>query len=175
MEALDGEEDDNLGPDDHLHRVLGNEHGGRVRCRPGKNIVPTRYWGTSSASHTPDSEVAKARFEAAEAMRAMKEERERNKSLNDKLVKALSALCPSLPADTATVFDDFMSSVRSVYGTPTNSGGQDGDGAAADGGDGIEGGEGSDDMDDGDGNHDSDGYHDGDSGDDERDVDPLHF
>ena len=188
MEALDREEDDNLGPGDHLQRVLGHERSGRVRCRPGKNIAPTKYWITSPASHIPSTselaahaEAARARSQAEETIKVLMEERDRHKRANEELIKALSVITPSLPTDHAAMFDSCLSNMRSIYEPPSTSGGQHDEG---DGGDDIDGNDrgddGGDDDDGVDGSLDGDDDSAGDSGDDdgddiEGDMDPLHY
>ena len=50
LDALVSEDPDTSGPHDHLSQVLGPEHSGRVRYRPG--YIPTSYRSeVSSSSH----------------------------------------------------------------------------------------------------------------------------
>ena len=177
METLDAEEDDNLGSNDHLSQVLGGEHSGRVRCRPGKNIVPTRYWGTSSASQLSSNsdsaahaEAVRARSEAAEVKKMMMEERERNQQererqrrANEEFIKAMRALQCTLPPENAKALDACLLTMSSVYDAPSGSRGQDvrGDGDDECSGQGVEG----DRDDDGDDSYDDDGDDDGDGDD----------
>ena len=166
MEALDREEDDNFGPDDHLQRVLGEERSGRVRCRPGKTIAPTTYWGTSSSSSSQTTQT--------ETIKALIEERERNKSFKEQVLKALEALTPSVPEGSAAAFNTCVSTIRSFVVPQSTSYSQQGDGGDNDDDidRGDEGGDGDDD------DHGDDGAELGDDepGDDsDGDVDPLHF
>ena len=176
-------EADNFGPHDHLHQVLGDEHRGRVRCRPGKRNVPSSYW--SSGSSVSSSGASGSSMSSEEVQRAIeKATQEVEKKMSDRLLRAISSAFSSFPPASGSAAEACLATVRSVLeggdAAGTSGGHADTTSAGDDDGDGNADARGADD-DDGDGNADARGADDdeddgaGDGDEDEVGDDEYHF
>jgi hypothetical protein len=114
---------DTSGPDDYLSRVLGPEHSGRIRCRPGQ--TPTSYWsGASSSSlHVSggaitqeqlDSALAQAEQRASQAeQRALQAQQDASQAQQDAALarqesSQLQSIMAAMVSQLSTTFgDDF--------------------------------------------------------------------
>ena len=121
LENLSSQEEDNYGPHDHLSKVLGPEHPGRVRCY-GRGVTPTQLWPSSSTSHDTSSAYA-TQLQDAVARAERAETVARNTSSQMQVL--LQFLGSQLGENAQTQLEDMM---RRMSATTTDEPTQEDDG-----------------------------------------------